>query len=75
MQIERLKSFLMNAGKIEEVLVYGHSLGDVDAPYLELVDNILQPTIWRVSYYDNKEVISSNSEGLSFRNKISFFNW
>lgn len=75
MQIERLKSFLMNAGKIEEVLVYGHSLEDVDAPYLELVDNILQPTIWRVSYYDNKEVISSNSEGLSFRNKISFFNW
>lgn len=75
MQIERLKSFLMNAGKIEEVLVYGHSLGDVDAPYLELVDNILQPTIWKVSYYNDKDDVFFNSEVLSFRNKISFFHW
>lgn len=75
MQIERLKSFLMNTGKIDEVLVYGHSLGDVDAPYLELVESILQPTIWKVSYYNDKDDVFSNSEGLSFRNKISFFNW
>lgn len=75
MQTEELRNFLTKAGKIDEILVYGHSLGDVDVPYLELVDNILQPTTWKVSYHDDNDDVFSNSESLSFRDKISFFKW
>lgn len=75
MQIEKLRSFLMNAGKLDEVLVYGHSLGDVDVPYLELVDSILQPRMWKVSYYRDNDEVFSNSEDLSFRKRILFFKW
>ncbi|MDO5381397.1 MAG: AbiH family protein [Eubacteriales bacterium] len=75
MQTEKLRSFLMNAGNIDEVLVYGHSLGDVDVPYLELIDSILQPRMWKVSYYRDNDEVFSNSEGLSFINKIVIFKW
>lgn len=74
-QMEKLESFLNKAGEIDEVLVYGHSLGDVDAQYLELIESKLQPKTWKVSYYIDKEDLISNLEGLSFKGKTEFFRW
>lgn len=41
---------------VEEVIVIGHSIGDVDIPYFkEIIENIDSSTHWIVYYYDENE--------------------
>ncbi len=74
-QIEKLKSFLKNAKSIDEVIVYGHALGDIDAPYLDYIDEAIQPIRWRVSYHGQDDNVLLNKGSLSFADKISCFEW
>lgn len=75
LQFDRLKNFLGLSGQIDEVIVYGHSLGAVDAPYLEKIDQLLNPVEWKISYFKKDAEVFYNAEKLSFKNKISFFQW
>lgn len=75
MQFERLEGFLKNAENIDEIIVYGHSLGSVDVPYLEMIDKMLQPKSWNVSYYNMCDKVFCNKEQLSFKYKIKLFKW
>lgn len=75
LQFDRLKNFLGLSEQIDEVIVYGHSLGAVDAPYLEKIDQLLNPVVWKISYLKKDAEVFYNAEKLSFKNKINFFQW
>lgn len=44
LQICRLRKFLDNFGKINKVVVMGHSMSSVDSDYMELIQDILNPS-------------------------------
>lgn len=55
--IENKKSFFDSLINIDEIIVYGHSLAEVDLPYFdEIIKRVnLFNTKWRVSYYSAVE--------------------
>ena len=54
-QDKELKRFLNQYVQqgIEEVVVLGHSMGEVDREYMEIINSLVQPKRWIVSTYDN----------------------
>lgn len=67
--------FIENLKNIDEVVVLGHSIGSVDAPYFELINQRLNPRVWNISYYDDNDDSISNANQLSFSQKINLFKW
>lgn len=56
---------------IDEIIVLGHSMGEVDLPYFELLEQKIKPRRWIISQFDE----SPNIEDLkiySFWNKVEF---
>lgn len=50
--IEQYRSHFDALGCIEEIVVLGHSLSDVDAPYFaEIIERVSPSTRWSVSYH------------------------
>lgn len=48
--------FFKDLSEIEEIIVLGHSLGDVDLPYFtEIIKSVNSDIIWKVSYYNETE--------------------
>lgn len=46
------RSFIGSLSQVEEVIVLGHSLGNVDMPYFESVKRNVEPnTKWTITYY------------------------
>ena len=74
-QNEKLEEYLSSLDVIDEVVVYGHSIGKVDIPYFEQIEAKLNPSRWRVSYYTNDDSVFSNVKCLSFLIIVEFFNW
>lgn len=64
---EKLKVF--SKRKVDSVIVLGHSMGEVDHVYMEIIDKTLSPNIWEVSYYNS----IGNYDNYSFTNKIRQF--
>lgn len=64
---EKLKVFIKR--KVDSVIVLGHSMGEVDHVYMEIIDKTLSPNIWEVSYYNS----IGNYDNYSFTNKIRQF--
>ena len=54
LQITKLTDFL-NKLSINEVVVLGHSMGYVDFEYMEIIENMLNPDRWLVTWYDINE--------------------
>lgn len=75
LQFKRLEDFLKNVNGIDEVIMYGHSLGTVDIPYLEYIESTLHPSHWKVSYYKSDDDVEFNMKRLSFASKIETFEW
>ena len=75
MQFIKLESFLKKAKRIDEIFVYGHSLGKVDAPYFEMIEQTLHPKKWNVSYHNRDDEVMFNKNQLSFADKIHLFLW
>lgn len=71
-QIHRLEEFLDGLSDITEVVVMGHSMGDVDSDYMEMIEEKLHPEKWYISQYDNDPNMSTLSH-YSFFNKHDFF--
>lgn len=60
----------INAAKITDIYVLGHSLSDVDSPYLKEIVNIIKSKKtdfpkWHLSYYFNSEKNSDNKDELT----------
>ena len=76
----RLEQFLeqfleqCGPGPIDQVVVLGHSMGEVDAPYMERIDAALQPKKWEISYYENDLDCMGNPQQIdvsySFQKKV-----
>lgn len=72
LQEERMIEFL-DGCKIEEVLLYGLSIGRVDIPYLEKINEMFPQARWFISYYrDKTDPVVSNALALTFSQKIKF---
>ena len=72
-QIDRLKKFItILPVKIDEIVVLGHSLGEIDMPYFEYIGKKLPKVQWYISYYKRPENID-NYKKLSFSNRVKIF--
>lgn len=61
-----------NCQDVEEVVVIGHSMAEVDSEYMEMIETIVKPKVWRISqYYQNPNMELLND--YSFAYKISLF--
>lgn len=54
--IQENQVFFKSLRNIEEILIFGHSLGDVDVLYFEeIINNINSDAFWIISYYEDKD--------------------
>lgn len=68
-----LVDFLRQAN-IDEVLIYGLSIGEVDIPYLEKINDLFPNSKWAISYFNNSsDPVCRHSNKLSFASKITLF--
>lgn len=74
LEIDKLVSFLLKCGKMDRVVVLGHSMSPVDYEYMEKVDATLNPRIWEISYYNENDIHRVQSQGYSFQQKMIFKN-
>lgn len=72
LEIDKLVSFLLKCGKMDRVVVLGHSMSPVDYEYMEKVDATLNPRIWEISYYNENDIHRVQSQGYSFQQKMIF---
>ena len=70
LQTEKLMQFLKDIS-VDEIIVLGHSMSPVDSSYMELIEKILRPKKWRISY--NKDRIDLSV--YSFCKKAIQFKW
>lgn len=74
-QYEKLKLFLNRYvdHSIDEVVVLGHSMSDVDSEYMEIIEKLIKPNRWVISQF--KESPSDRDlKVYSFYERISFCN-
>ena len=71
-QTNKLKDYLKNLKHIDEVVVLGQGMGDVDREYFELVEEYIQPLKWTISAKDKEgiEKVKEWCKTYSFGNKI-----
>lgn len=72
LEIDKLVSFLLKCGKMDRVVVLGHSMSPVDYEYMEKVDATLNPRIWEISYYNENDIHRVQSQRYSFQQKMIF---
>lgn len=68
-----LNQFLRSCHGIDRVVAYGHSMGEVDAKYMECIEQVIAPSSWEVSYHDEVDSIRDNVKVYSFYHKTTFF--
>lgn len=58
---------------VDEVLIYGLSIGEVDIPYLEKINEMFPNSTWTISYFNDKsDPVCRHTEKLSFSSKVKF---
>lgn len=58
---------------VDEVLIYGLSIGEVDIPYLEKINKMFPNSTWTISYFNDKsDPVCRHTEKLSFSSKVKF---
>ena len=67
--------FISTLNDIDEIIVLGHSIGKVDLPYFEIIESVIHPSQWRVSFYSKDDDVLANINELSFVSKIYPFRW
>lgn len=72
LEIDKLESFLSMCGKIDRVVVLGHSMSPVDYEYMERVDARINPRIWEISFYSESDIQRIKSQRYSFQQKMIF---
>lgn len=71
LRIKVLKDYLKTIGKIDEVVVMGHSMSEVDGPYFRLIEEMINPTRWTI--YCHSEEPDYNK--YSFSSRVELINW
>lgn len=72
-QCEKLITFLNNPmiEQIDEVVVLGHSMADVDMDYMEVIEKLVNPTKWIISQFNGSPSQTELSK-YSFSYKVAF---
>lgn len=47
----------------------------VDADYMEVIEQIVNPSVWEVSYYKDKSGMEEAVKSYSFSKKVKLFEW
>ena len=71
-QLQPLAKYLSVPNNLNEVVVLGHSMGLVDAIYIEYIEQIIHPQTWNISYHDYSR-ISEIKKRYSFSYKFKFY--
>ncbi|MBQ8143026.1 MAG: bacteriophage abortive infection AbiH family protein [Bacilli bacterium] len=71
LRMAELESYLSRLNGIDEVVVIGHSMGEVDSDYFELIERILRPKKWVVYYHYG----IPNYGRYSFAEKVELKKW
>lgn len=70
---KELNDFLVrNCQDVDEVVVIGHSMANVDSEYMEMIESVVKPKKWHISQYNQEPSEKSLSE-YSFKEKICPF--
>jgi hypothetical protein len=73
--IKQQQAFFDNLSSVRQILVMGHSLSEVDAPYLEEIINCIDASTvtWKVSYYNDPTIPQTRMFDLGIdSNLVSF---
>lgn len=57
--------------QIDEVVVLGHSMADVDMDYMEVIEKLVNPTKWIISQFNGSPSQTELSK-YSFSYKVAF---
>lgn len=62
------EQYFKNLSNVVEVVVVGHSMSEVDAPYFDKIVSVIdrENVIWKISYYDSKNIKTSKELLLNF---------
>ena len=71
LKLTELKDYLMTIDKIDEVVVMGHSMSDVDAPYFELIEETIKPAKWMVYWHNDVP----DYKRYSFADRVDLKEW
>ena len=71
LKLKELSSYLNHFGAIDTIIVMGHSMSEVDAPYFELIEKQLHPTDWIVYWHDSVP----NYSTYSFASRVNLVKW
>lgn len=71
-QTNKLKDYLKDLKHIDEVVVLGQGMGNVDREYFELVEQYIRPLKWTISVKDKEGIEEKKKccKNYSFANKI-----
>ena len=72
-QINQLREYLSLIGRVDIVIVFGHSMSLVDYEYFDMINKLLSPSEWRVSYHNKNDTVLLNASQYLFCDKIKFF--
>lgn len=72
-KVKKLKQFLENCQEIDQVVVLGHSMGKVDAKYMEVIEEIIHPAVWKISYHCSSDSMKTKLKQYSFEQKCVLF--
>ena len=67
------EEYLYQIGNIDIVIVYGHSMSLVDYDYFVIINELLSPSEWNVSYHGENDLVLFNVRQYSFFEKIKMF--
>lgn len=70
-QFDGLEKFLKDKSKIEEVIVLGHSMAEVDREYMEIIEKHVSPAKWIISHFNGNPGRKDISQ-YSFAKKVVF---
>ena len=65
-QIYQLEEYLNQIGDVDIVIVYGHSMSIVDYEYFVMINKLLSPSEWNVSYHGESDLVLFNVRQYSF---------
>ncbi|WP_125571529.1 AbiH family protein [Lacticaseibacillus songhuajiangensis] len=73
LELKSLDKYLSDkVGQIDEIIVVGHSLGIVDRPYFNFIDNKLNQPMWTIFSF-HKQLGDSDIAQLPFKNRVRWF--
>jgi len=73
--LKKYKMFFSGLGAVDEILVMGHSLSEVDHAYFyEIIKNVNpSKSAWKISYYKNKDTIEKKFSKFKIEKKLVLF--